>query len=77
MPRGRKKQMNLTLEEQLTAVEKEIMECEEQLKKLRNKKKDLKQQIEEKMKEELYSAFKASGKKMEDVIAAMSDNKNE
>ena len=77
MPRGRKKQENFTLEEQLANVEKEIAGCEEHLKELKDKRKELNKQIEEKLKEELYRAVKASGRKIEDVLAAMADNKNE
>lgn len=47
MARGRKKQENLTLEEQLEAVTKEITECEEHVKELKNKRKELNKQIEE------------------------------
>lgn len=73
----RKKAENLTLEDQLNAVTKEIAECEEHLKELRNKRKEINDQIEEKQKEELYRAVVKSGKKIEDVLAALSDNKTE
>ncbi len=39
MARGRKKQGKLTLEEQLEVLTKEITECEEYLKELKNKRK--------------------------------------
>lgn len=73
----RRKAENLTLEDQLNAVTKEIAECEEHLKELRNKRKEINDQIEEKQKEELYRAVVKSGKKIEDVLAALSDNKTE
>ena len=41
MARGRKKQVNLTLEEQLEAVDNKILECKEQLKNLKEKRKEL------------------------------------
>ena len=47
----RKKQENLTLEQQLEAVTNEIAECEAHLKELKEKKKTLNSQIEEKLKE--------------------------
>ena len=47
----RKKQENLTLEQQLEAVTNEIAECEAHLNELKEKKKTLNSQIEEKWKE--------------------------
>ena len=41
MPRGRKKTVNLTIEEQLNALETQIMEEEARLKELKAKKKEL------------------------------------
>ena len=56
MARGRKKQVNLTLEEQLEAVDNEILECKEQLKDLKEKRKELNEQMEGIQKEKLYRA---------------------
>ena len=56
MARGRKKQVNLTLEEQLEAVNNEISECEEQIKALKQKRKEIDKQIKEEKKEALYQA---------------------
>lgn len=77
MARGRKKQENLTLEEQLEVLTKEITECEEHLKELKNKRKELNKQIEEKQKEEIYRAVMRSGRKIEEVLAALSADKKE
>lgn len=77
MARGRKKQENLTLEEQLEVLIKEITECEEHLKELKNKRKELNKQIEEKQKEEIYRAVMRSGRNIEEVLAALSADKKE
>lgn len=77
MVRGRKKQDTLTLEEQLAAVEKEIAGHEEALKTLREKRKALNNQIEEAQKEKIYRAVIASGRSIEEILAAISDKKEE
>ena len=69
----RKKQENLTLEQQLEAVTNEIAECEAHLKELKEKKKTLNSQIEEKLKDELYRKVMKSGKNLDDVLAALSE----
>ena len=69
----RKKQENLTLEQQLEAVTNEIAECEAHPKELKEKKKTLNSQIEEKLKEELYRKVMKSGKNLDDVLAALSE----
>ena len=56
MARGRKKQVNLTLEEQLEAVNNEIAACEEQIKELKRKRKEIDKQIKEEKKEALFKA---------------------
>lgn len=77
MARGRKKQETLTLEEQLAAVEKEITEYEGKLKALEEKKQALNNQIEEAQKEKIYRAVMASGRSIEEILAAISDKKEE
>lgn len=77
MARGRKKQETLTLEEQLAAVEKEITEYEGKLKALEEKKQALNNQIEEAQKEKIYRAVIASGRSIEEILAAISDKKEE
>ena len=68
----RKKQNNLTLEEQLEAVEKDIAECKEQMKVLKEKKKELNSQIEDVRKERLYKAVAESGKSIEEILEMLS-----
>ena len=68
MARGRKKQVNLTLEEQLEAVDNEILECKEQLKNLKEKRKELYEQMVGTQKEKWYRAVVESGRSVEEVI---------
>lgn len=68
----RKKQNNRTLEEQLEAVEKDIAECKEHMKVLKEKKKELISQIEEAQKERLYKAVAESGKSIEEILEMLS-----
>ena len=72
MARGRKKQVNLTLEEQLEAVDNEILECKEQLKDLKEKRKELNEQMEGIQKEKLYRAVVESGRSVEEIIEMIS-----
>lgn len=74
MARGRKKQVNLTLEEQLEAVNNEITTCEEQIKALKQRKKEIDKQIKEEKKEALYQAVVESGKSIEDILSNLSGN---
>lgn len=71
MARGRKKQENLTLEEQLKNLEKEITEAEQKLKDLREKRKVLNEKIKEEQKEKLYKAVLQSGKSIDEIIAGL------
>lgn len=73
MARGRKKQVNLTLEEQLEAVDNELLECKEQLKNLKEKRKELNEQMEEVQKEKLYRAVVESGRSVEEIIGMISN----
>lgn len=74
MARGRKKQVNLTLEEQLEAVDNEITACEEQIKALKQRKKEIDKQIKEEKKEALYQAVVESGKSIEDILSNLTGN---
>ncbi len=74
MARGRKKQVNLTLEEQLEVVNSEIAACEEQIKSLKQKRKEIDKQIKEEKKEALYQAVVESGKSIEDILSTLSGN---
>lgn len=71
MARGRKKQENLTLEEQLEKLENQISEAEMNLKGLKAKKKDIEAKIKEEQKEKLYKAVLQSGKPIEEIIAKL------
>lgn len=72
MARGRKKQVNLTLEEQLIAVNDEIAACEEQIKALKQKRKEIDKLIKEEKKEALFKAVEESGKSIDDILSALS-----
>lgn len=71
MARGRKKQQNLTLEEQLEKLENQISEAEMNLKGLREKKKELEAKIKEEQKEKLYKAVVKSGKTIDEIISGL------
>ena len=73
MARGRKIQVNLTLEEQLEAVNNEIAACEEQIKELKRKRKEIDKQIKEEKKEALFKAVEESGKSIDDILSALSE----
>ncbi len=73
----RKKQESFTLEQQLENINKEIAEREEELKNLREKRKEITTKIEEEKKEALYKAVIASGKTIEEVLAAITDKQEE
>lgn len=75
MARGRKKKEVFTLEEQLENVTREITECENQLKELKDKRKIIRDQIEAAQKEKLYLAVKQSGKSIEEAIAVICNPK--
>ena len=68
----RKKQENLTREEQLEIVDKGIEECKENLKRLKEKRKEIVSQIEEEKKDKLYQAVAESGRSIEEVLEALS-----
>lgn len=74
MARGRKKQENLTLEEQLEYLEKQITEAEMNLKALKEKRKDINEKIIDEQKEKLYKAVLQSGKSIDEIIAGISAN---
>lgn len=64
-----RKRKNLTIEEELMELEKEITGCEDEIKRLSERKKELKQLIEQKQTEALYQAVLKSGKSIEEVLA--------
>lgn len=64
---ARRKSKNLSIEE-LDALRKEAVECDEKIKALSDRKKELKQLIEQKQMEALYQAVQRSGKSIQEVI---------
>ncbi|MBS5081088.1 MAG: flagellar export protein FliJ [Clostridiales bacterium] len=66
MARGRRKELNLSLEEQLENIQVEIDEHTETLKTLKSKKKEILKKISDKEKEDVYRAFLDSGKSLSD-----------
>lgn len=77
MPRGRKKRDVLSLDEQLTEVVEQIIVSEETLKKLKIKKREIEQQIEENKKEQLYRAVVKSGKTIDEILEVLKTNDTE
>jgi len=63
-----RRKKNLTTEEELMELQKEITECEDEIKRLSERKKELKQIIEQKQTEALYQAVQRSGKSIEEVL---------
>lgn len=70
---GRKKKVDLTLEEKLQEVQGEITKAEENLKMLRQKRKDIEKEIADRDKEMLYQVVKQSGKSMEEILGLLED----
>lgn len=68
----RKKQENLTREEQLEIIENGIAESKEKLKALKEKRKEIISQIEEAQKDKLYEAVVESGRSIEEILEVLS-----
>lgn len=66
---ARRSKKNLTIEEELAGLKEEITKCEDEIKRLTDRKKELKQLIEQKQTEALYQAVLRSGKSIDEVIA--------
>lgn len=66
---ARKKKKDLSVKEELMELGREFTECEDEIKRLMDRKKEVKQLIEQKQMEALYQAVLRSGKSVEDVIA--------
>ena len=73
----RKKLENTSLEEQLEYVEQEIRTKESDLRDLRHKAKEIRKKIEEKQKDEIFSALLASGKTVEEVMMYLKSGNEE
>ena len=68
---------NLYLEEMLMKTEQEIKTTEADLKELRLKAKELRKKIEDKQKDEIFSALLASGKTVEEVMTYLKSGNKE
>ena len=64
----RKKQENMTREEQLEIIENEIAEYKENLKALKEKRKEILSRIEDVQKDRLYKAAMESGLSIEEIL---------
>lgn len=65
---ARRSKKNLSIEEELMELGREVTECEDEIKRLTDRKKELKQLIEQKQMEALYQAVQQSGKSIQEVI---------
>lgn len=66
---ARRSKKNVSVEEELKELGREVAECEVEIKRLMDRKKELKQLIEQKQMEALLQAVQKSGKSIEEVIA--------
>jgi len=73
MARGRKPKVNLTIDEQIALVETRIMECQKDLTALKVKKKELINDREKEELDSLYSAIKAKGITVAEVVEKLKD----
>lgn len=67
----------LTLEEELVELKKEAEKCEEEIKRLNDRKKELEQLIEQKQIEVLHQAVLRSGKSIDEVVALINGDTQE
>ena len=73
----RKKQENMTREEQLEIIENEIAEYKENLKALKEKRKEILSRIEDVQKDRLYKAVAESGRSIEEILEMLSKEDSE
>lgn len=72
MPRGRRKTVNLTIEEQLSVIELQLEETETKLKELKAKRKELITKKEEEKVSRLLDVINSSNKNIDEVIQMLS-----
>lgn len=72
---ARRSKKNLSVKEELMELGREVTECEDEIKRLTDRKKELKQLIEQKQMEVLYQAMVGSGRSMEEVISLIREGK--
>ncbi len=73
----RKKQENMTREEQLEIIENEIAEYKENLKALKKKRKEILSRIEDVQKDRLYKAAMESGLSIEEILEMLSQKEDQ
>ena len=73
MPRGRKKKVELTIDQQIEKVNFEIKELNEQIKEKKEVLKDLERQKKEETLSSLADALEKSGKTVEEVLEMLKD----
>lgn len=64
----KKKSENFTLEEKLAALVNEITTTEDRLREMRQQRKELEKQIEDKKKDEIYRIIVESGRSLDEVM---------
>lgn len=67
-----RRKKNLTVEEELLELGREAEKCEEEIKRLSDRKKELEELIEQKQMEVLHQAVSKSGKSIGEVISMLS-----
>lgn len=72
-----RRKKNLTPEEELIELGKEAEKCEEEIKRLSDRKKELGQLIEQKQMEVLHQAVLRSGKSIDEVVALINGDTQE
>lgn len=73
----RKKQENMTRDEQLEIIENEIAEYKENLKALKEKRKEILSRIEDVQKDRLYKAAMESGLSIEEILEMLSQKEDQ
>ena len=73
----RKKQENMTREEQLEIIGNEIVEYKENLKALKEKRKEILSRIEDVQKDRLYKAAMESGLSIEEILEMLSQKEDQ
>lgn len=68
-----RRKRKLSLEEEIRELELEIENCGAEIKKLNNRKEELKQLIEQKQMEALHQAVMSSGKSIDEVISLINN----
>lgn len=70
---ARRKKQQMSIEEELVSLDRQIEETTEALKALKSKRKELAQKKEREDLKKLYDKIKSSGRTVEDVLAQMEE----